>query len=251
MSWQQWDGCRRSHVDPKLLLKQLQALQQDALTRQKSQVFSAEEQKELEAAVEAAARKPSVPAAPGAAALPGASVGAVDAESKCHAAAPAAKTQQFAVPQVPVKAAQPDAEYSRRAAANLIQRLRKNPGRLANLPSLHQMVFEEESKNELISMLCENGGQLEQVNMHLQQMEERGRVFSAKKKAVRLTKKQMQDTYGEDADKVMKHKESIGMVEDDENVPNGLVYLVAQREDEEDNFKRTGGVGNCLFGKFS
>ena len=114
------------------------------------------------------------------------------------------------------------------------------------MPSLRQMVFDEEKKNELISMICENGGKLEQVQCHLQQMEERGRVFSVKKKALRLTKKQMQDAYGEDADKVMKHKQATGMVEEDENCPDGIVYLVAQREDEEDNFTRGGRAGNCL-----
>ena len=114
------------------------------------------------------------------------------------------------------------------------------------MPSLHQMVFGEEKKNELITMICENGGKLEQVQCHLQQMEERGRVFSARKKALRWTKKQMQDAYGEDADKVMKHKESMGMVEEDENCPDGIVYLVAQREDEEDNFSRSGRDGNFL-----
>ena len=56
----------------------------------------------------------------------------------------------------------------------------------------------------------------------------------------------MQDAYGEDADKVMKHKESMGMVEEDENCPDGIVYLVAEREDEEDNFSRSGRDGNFL-----
>lgn len=225
----------------------------DALVRKKSQVFPAQDE-------------PCVPAASvGAAALqpvPAASVGAVQPVQPAPpvgAAAPAgqlamvapAKIQQFPAPQVAgrVQTAQPDGEYTRRAAANLIQRLKKNPGRLTNMPSLHQMVFDEEKKNELITMICENGGKLEQVQCHLQQMEERGRVFSARKKALRWTKKQMQDAYGEDADKVMKHKESLGMVEDDENCPDGIVYLVAQREDEEDNFSRSGWAGNC-FGLF-
>ena len=165
--------------------------------------------------------------------------------------------QEFAVPRPPAKlqpqlqipqplAAQSskqqlmDAEYSRRAAANLLGRLKKNPSRLNGLPSLRKMVFEEDKKNDLISMLCENGGCLEQVQVHLQQQEERGRVFSAKKKALRWTKKQMEDAYGPDADKVMKYKESVGMTEEDENCPDGLVYLIAQREDEEDDYTRSG-----------
>ena len=133
-----------------------------------------------------------------------------------------------------------DTEYSRRAAANLLGRIKKNPSRLEGLPSLRKMVFDEEKKNDLISMLCENGGNLEQVQVHLQQQEERGRYFSAKKKALRFTKKQMEDSYGKDAEQVMKYKESIGMIEEDENNPNGIVYLIAQREDEEDSYTRTG-----------
>ena len=149
---------------------------------------------------------------------------------------------------LPVQSSKPqpmDAEYSRRAAANLLARLKKNPSRLDGLPSLRKMVFEEKKKNDLISMLCENGGNLEQGNLeqvqvNLQQQEEVGRVFSAKKKALRFTKKQMEDSYGQDADKVMKFKESIGMIEEDENNPDGIVYLIAQREDEEDNYNRSG-----------
>ena len=92
---------------------------------------------------------------------------------------------------LPVQSSEPqpmDAEYSRRAAANLLARLKKNPSRLDGLPSLRKMVFEEEKKNDLISMLCENGGNLEQVQVNLQQQEEVGRVFSAKKKALRFTR---------------------------------------------------------------
>ena len=92
---------------------------------------------------------------------------------------------------LPVQSSKPqpmDAEYSRRAAANLLARLKKNPSRLDGLPSLRKMAFEEEKKNDLISMLCENGGNLEQVQVNLQQQEEVGRVFSAKKKALRFTR---------------------------------------------------------------
>ena len=75
---------------------------------------------------------------------------------------------------LPVQSSKPqpmDAEYSRRAAANLLARLKKNPSRLDGLPSLRKMVFEEKKKNDLISMLCENGGNLEQVQVNLQQQE--------------------------------------------------------------------------------
>ena len=42
--------------------------------------------------------------------------------------------------------------YSRRAAANLINRLRDNPARVQGMPSLHALVFDESRKSELI--LC-------------------------------------------------------------------------------------------------
>lgn len=61
----------------------------------------------------------------------------------------------------------------------------------------------------------------------------------ARKKALRWTKKQMQDTYGEDVAKVMKHKEEEGMVEADENNPDGIVYLIAQKEDEVEDYSRS------------
>ena len=134
-----------------------------------------------------------------------------------------------------------DAEYSRRAAANLLARLKKNPSRLDGLPSLRKMVFEEKKKNDLISMLCENGGNLEQVQVELAAAGRKLVGFSQpRRKLCVLPRSKMEDSYGQDADKVMKFKESIGMIEEDENNPDGIVYLIAQREDEEDNYNRSG-----------
>ena len=164
---------------------------------------------------------------------------------------PKPKIQQFGTPVNP--APQPggkglpaqqnqkaDAEYSRRAAANLIKRLKENPNRVAGMPSLQKMLFEDGQKSELISMLCESGGNLEQVQSVLQLQEERGKLTSSKKKALRFTRKQMQDAYGDDAEKVMKYKEQMGMVEDDENNPDGFVYLISTKENEEEDYTRSG-----------
>eukprot|EP00435_Cladocopium_sp_Y103_P020735 s1946_g5.t1 len=96
-------------------------------------------------------------------------------------------------------------EYSRRAAANLIKRLKENPSR---------------------------------VQAFLQVQEEVGRVNIARKKALRYTKKQMQDHYGEEAEAVMKFKEEQGLTDDDENNPNGKVYLISALEDETENYRR-------------
>ena len=48
----------------------------------------------------------------------------------------------------------------------------------------------------------------------------------------------MQDKYGDEAEKVMKHKEKNGMTEKDENDPDITVYLVAEKEDETEDFSR-------------
>ena len=131
-----------------------------------------------------------------------------------------------------------DNEYTRRAAANLVKRLQQNPNRVQGMQSLKDMVFNDAKKADLITLLVENGGDLGKVQCHLQLMEESGQINIARKKALRYTKKQMQDMYGEDAEKVMKHKEATGMTEDDENMPDVKLYLVAQREDEFEDFTR-------------
>ena len=133
-----------------------------------------------------------------------------------------------------------DAVYTRRAAANMLNRLKAAPDRLNKLPSLHNMVFDESKKSELITILVENQGNLEKVQAFLQFQEEKGTVEMTRKKAVRYTKKQMQDIYGEDAEKVMKHKEEMGLTEEDENNPEGIVYLFAKKSEGTENYKRSG-----------
>ena len=59
-----------------------------------------------------------------------------------------------------------------------------------------------------------------------------------RKKALRWTKKEMEDHYGGDAEAVMKHKIQQGLVEDVENLPGG--QLIARKEDEHDSGTRTG-----------
>ena len=56
----------------------------------------------------------------------------------------------------------------------------------------------------------------------------------------------MQDAYGEDAENVMKFKEAQGLIEDDENNPNGKVYLISAQEDETENYKRNCSLDACL-----
>lgn len=61
-----------------------------------------------------------------------------------------------------------------------------------------------------------------------------------RQKALRWTKKEMEDHYGGDAQAVMKHKIQQGLVEDDENLPGGQLFLIARKEDEHDSGTRTG-----------
>lgn len=62
--------------------------------------------------------------------------------------------------------------YSRRAAANLISRLRENPKRVEGFPELRKMVFSDAKKSDLITMLCESNGALETLGTPLQAFEE-------------------------------------------------------------------------------
>ena len=170
-------------------------------------------------------------------------VGAAALPQPAKVPAPSAvPLQQVKVEQCTPTAQQAKEEYSRRAAANLIKRLKENPSRMEGMPSLRSMVMDDSKKSDLISILVEQQGNLQQVATYLQVQEENGRVQIARKRAIRKTKKQMLDLYGEEASKVMKHKEESGMIEKDENHPDGFVYLIAEKEDDVEDFNRTGSM---------
>ena len=133
-------------------------------------------------------------------------------------------------------------EYTRRAAANLISRLRDNPSRLQAMPALEKMVKDDTKKSELITMLCESNGCLEKVGANLEVYEERLTDQSFKKKALRWTKKEMEDHYGADAEAAMKHKREQGLTEDDENCPGALLYLISRTQDEFAKHSRSGAL---------
>ena len=134
-------------------------------------------------------------------------------------------------------------EMSRRAAANLVVRLKSNPSRLEGLGSLKKMVFDEKQKSQLITLLQQHNGSLPAVQTALVISEESGKMETSRKQALRFTKKQMQDMYGDEADKVMRGKELGGMTEEDENNPGSIVYLVAQKIDEDERYKRSSSFG--------
>ena len=151
-------------------------------------------------------------------------------------------------PKVKEELKEPVKCYSRRAAANLVARLSENPSRVAKMPQLKALVFDPERKSELITLLCENAGEIERAQASLQLQEESGKSLSTRKRALRLTKKQMEDTYGADAASVMAQKEADGLTEEDENFVGGKVYLFVQREEEDERFVRSSPLseGVCL-----
>jgi len=133
-------------------------------------------------------------------------------------------------------------EYTRRAAANLIKRLKENPSRMQEMPSLHKMVFDDSKKSELISMLVDSDGAFEKVGASLQAFEESSRGEYNRKRALRWTKREVEEKYGADAEKIMKHKREQGLVEDDENCPGGELFLISRREDEWEHVTRGGAL---------
>ena len=135
-----------------------------------------------------------------------------------------------------------DKQYTRRAAANLIQRLRENPARTAAFPALAQMINNEAKKSELISLLVTNDGAFDKVGLHLQAYEDAFDGETNRKKALRWSKKEVEDHYGADAEKIMKYKTETGMVEDDENNPGGVLYLISRKEDEAEKGWKKGNL---------
>ena len=128
--------------------------------------------------------------------------------------------------------------YSRRAAANLIQRLRNNPDRVKGSPALEKMVFDDDRKSELISILVDEKGNLEAAQAVCMVMaEEVGENDTFAKRAQRWTKKQMENHYGEEADRVMKRKTELGHTEVDENCPDVTLFLVMLKEDVHEEFR--------------
>ena len=135
-----------------------------------------------------------------------------------------------------------DKQYTRRAAANLIQRLRDNSSRIQGMPTLAQMVNDEGKKSELISLLVTNDGSFEKVGLHLQAYEDACDAEINCKKALRWSKKEVEDHYGADAEKIMKYKTEQGMVEEDENCPGTVLYLISRKEDENERSWKRGNL---------
>ena len=102
------------------------------------------------------------------------------------------------------------------------------------------MVFNDGKKSDLITMLCDTSGELEAVGASLQAFEETCVGDYHRTKALCWTKKQMEDHYGQGAEKVMAFKIQQGLVEDDENLPGSQVFLISQKEDENESGTRSG-----------
>ena len=149
---------------------------------------------------------------------------------------PATPQQQQVKQEMPGQLANAE-PYTRQAAANLIGRLRKNPGRIEEMGQLKSMVFDDSRKSELITLLCQHNGSLAATSATLVLTEERGESETNSRRALRLTRKQMLDTYGDDAQAVMKYKEDNGLTETDVNCPNMVWYLQMSKEDEQQVWK--------------
>ena len=110
------------------------------------------------------------------------------------------------------------------------------------------MVFNDAKKSDLITMLCENQGELEALGTSLEAFHETFTGEAHRKKGVRWTEKEMEDHYGADAQKVMDYKIQQGLVEDDENLPGAQLFLIARKEDEEESSSRAGAWSTCAIG---
>lgn len=120
--------------------------------------------------------------------------------------------------------------YSRRAAANLLGRIKKNSARMASLdPELRRRVLsgEEGVKSELISALCEIGGDIDALSATFQMETVVSSSSSSNNTTEPMTEKELVQSYGEEgAQKIIAHKRSIGMEQDDPNCPGFKVYLM-------------------------
>jgi len=65
---------------------------------------------------------------------------------------------------------------------------------------------------------------------------------------LRWSKKEVEDHYGADAEKIMKYKTEQGMIEDDENCPGGVLYLISRKEDENEKGWKRGNLAMFSMG---
>lgn len=123
---------------------------------------------------------------------------------------------------------------SRRAAYNLLDRLRKNPQRLQNVdPSMREKLLTTDSHipSDMISGLMNHGGDLEALSASFRASRESALWDKSSSKLKPLTEMEVIQRYGEkEAGNVMKHKKASGMTRDDPNNPGKSLYLMMDEE---------------------
>ena len=109
--------------------------------------------------------------------------------------------------------------YSRRSGANLLKRLLDNPNRLNKLPiDLQTMMKDPSKKSDVISLLCDHRGNLEQVNLMFQMRSKQATKNKQQATMTPLTELEVKQKYGEQAERVMQQKRTQGLVVEDPNL---------------------------------
>ena len=150
--------------------------------------------------------------------------------------AAAKKAQQFELP-VAKPVTTPAVEYGHRACWGLVNRLRKNPTRLAKQSEeLQQLIVisarNEADKKKLYGIIAGCNGVLKDINVKVKEPFETCDVENEKTETVPVTELELQAMYGEQTESVKRHKEAMGECKDDPNLPGAKIYLLAREKVE-------------------
>ena len=147
--------------------------------------------------------------------------------------AAAKKAQQFELKPVTT----PAVEYGHRACWGLVNRLRKNPTRLAEQSEeLQQLIVSsatnEADKKKLYGIIAGRNGVLKDINVKVEESFETCDVENEKTETVPVTELELQAMYGEQTESFKRHKEATRECKDDPNLPGAKIYLLAREKVE-------------------
>ena len=150
--------------------------------------------------------------------------------------AAAKKTHQFELP-VAKPVTTPAVEYGHRACWGLVNRLRKNPTRLAEQSEeLQQLIVtsatNEADKKKLYGVIAGCNGNLKDINAKVKESFEVCDIENEKTETVPVTELELHAMYGEQTESVKRHKEAMGECKDDPNLPGAKIYLLAREKVE-------------------
>ena len=150
--------------------------------------------------------------------------------------AAAKKTHQFELP-VAKPVTTPAVEYGHRACWGLVNRLRKNPTRLAEQSEeLQQLIVtsatNEADKKKLYGIIAGRNGNLKDINVKVKESFEVCDIENEKTETVPVTELELHAMYGEQTESVKRHKEAMGECKDDPNLPGAKIYLLAREKVE-------------------